>query len=349
MSRASKLFVLTLPLLLVGLYIPGVSAQQQVATGLTVSPGVIYTAVSKDEPTTQTVVTIRNNYSDAVNLTAELRGIDDASTKLLPADALPQDLSGVFNLSETLFTVPPLSDYRLTVQSKLIDGLGPGGHYASLLLSQSPGTGGGLSLNSAVSVTIFLTNKEGVKESLHLAHYHAPTSLFAISNKVMYTLENDGNVHTTPRGVVTIETTKGKVLAQGVLNSGSHVVFPGKTMAGETPLTQVATSWWPQRLVTKLQFRADNSSQITEVSSNHWYIPLRFIGLLALFAGLIWGLRHVVRRLRRVKKAKKHPATLPGIPETKELVVDDSEGIKIPVRVKKQVKKSPRKITINHQ
>lgn len=335
------------------------SAADSSVSGITVTPGIVHTSVSKDAPDAQTVITIRNNYQTDVRVSAEMRGIDDASTKLLPTDSMPHDLDGVFNLSETLFTIPPLSDYKLTLQSRLIDQLTPGGHYASLLISQADDGAGNLSVRSAVSVTVFLTNKEGVKESLSLTKYNPPSSLFTLLGTVSYTLKNTGNVHTTPRGIVIVEGARGKILAQAVLNAGSNVVFPDKEFSSETKLVAVDKAWWPQKITTKLQFRSEGTTQVTEASSTRIYIPPRFVvlitvgivGLLVLFRCVRWfrarTRKTAQKRLRAGKTKAKQDVLAVDLPDGVE---EPDEGVKIHVRVKKSSKsKTPKKITITEK
>lgn len=360
MNRPSKLRILLLVLATSGICLlgPRVSAQeqQQPVTGLTVTPGIVYTSVSNSTQATQTVITVRNNYATPVNLTAELRGVDETSTRLLPTDSLPKELNNVFAVSETQFTIAPLSDYKITLQSQLTDNLGPGGHYASLLISQAPDANNNISLKSAVSVTVFLTNQEGAEESLKLENLQIPASLFTIGNKVIYSLQNNGNIHTTPRGVVTIEGKGGKLLAQGVINTGSNIVLPGRTLSSETKLAQVSDTWWPQRVTTRIQFRANNSAKITEASSSHFYIPPIFLGLIAGAVGLAILIFLSARRVLIFKRSRKnHPKksfsnkkpakpslsaktvteSTPTTDTFKDSAKDDDQGVKIPVRVKK--------------
>lgn len=108
-NRATNRFLFILPAVVfaVSLLWPVLASGQQLKTGITVTPGVISAKVSRESPTNQTVVTIRNNYDSPVVLTAQLRAIDQSTTQLLPGDELDSSLTKVFNLSETQFTIAP--------------------------------------------------------------------------------------------------------------------------------------------------------------------------------------------------------------------------------------------------
>lgn len=326
---------------------------QNVKAGLTVSPGVVYAKVSKEVPTAQTVVTIRNNYDTAVSLAAELRDIDQTSTQLLPGGVLSPELSKSLSLSETQIVIASRTDYKLRIQTSHTDQLAPGGHYAALLLTQIGGAGANLSVQSAVSVMVFLTNTDGVKESLALDDFSAPSSVFKVADSVNVTLKNDGNVHTVPRGFVRVEKRDGTVLAEGVLNVGSNVTLPGNSYTTNLKLTKVTSTWLPERVTTQLQFRPDGSSQATVAVSTEWFVPPRFVALALLFITavgfFVWLLLpRIVKaiKIRRTKTAKlpedlaiptletPAPAELKATPPAAK-----DSGEKITVRVGRPAKK----------
>lgn len=302
----SSLRLIVLGCLLAGIVLPGFVWAQQQVTGLTVTPAVIKTAVSRETPSQQTKLTIRNNYEVPVRLSAELKDIDETTPQLLPGDDLEPDLREVLVLSETDLTIPPRTDAQITLQATYNDSLKPGGHYAAIVLTEQSPTGASLSLRSAVSVTVFLTNQEGVKEEFELRNFSAPSSLFSLPEQATVELVNTGNVHSVPRGVVRVERQNGGVLAKGVLNTGSQPVLPGRSFNATIPLGDIANSFWPQKIRTVLEFHGDTSTQITEASKVSWYIPPGFIGLIVLTAGILvlffrFGLIWVVKTIRSIK------------------------------------------------
>lgn len=291
-------------------------AAAQTQSGLTVSPGVIKTAVSKDDPVQQTVVTIRNNYQVPVRLSAELKGIDETGTRLLPGGDLDAAVANTLSVSETDFTIPALSDKRITVQSTYSDKLSPGGHYATLVIAQQSAANGTLSLRSGVSVTIFMTNREGVLESFQLQEFTAPSNIFKLPHEAKITLRNNGNVHSVPRGVVRVEQGNGVVIAQDILNSSSAPVLPDKSFTGTVSLQPLRSSLWPQKIRTILQFRGESSSQVREAIKTSWFIPPGFIALVVILAlGIltIWKFRrsiHISRIVSLRRYFKRRPTSL---------------------------------------
>lgn len=232
--------------------------------------------------------------------------------------------------------------------------MSPGGHYATLILTQNGGTGANLSVQSAVSVVVFLTNTDGVKESLSLSEFTAPSSVFKVAGGAKITLKNDGNVHTVPRGFVRVQKSDGTVLSEGVLNVASNLVLPGNTYSSDLQLTAVSKSWLPERVTTQLQYRPDGSSQATVAVSTSWYVPPRFV--MALLATLVicgiiaWIFVPKLTRQRKGRRGNKTnkssenldtPSLAP--PKLKETAASKQgskdAGVKIAVRVGKPVQK----------
>lgn len=354
--RATNRTLLSIPLVALGVLLltPALTFGQQLKTGITVTPGVINAKVSQQAPTSQTVLTIRNNYDTPVSLTAQLRDIDQSTTQLLPGGELDSALAQVFSLSETQFTITPRSDYKLTLQANYLEQLTPGGHYATLVLTQNGSTGANLSVQSAVSIVVFLTNTDGVKESLAIDEFSAPSSVFKVAGSAKIALKNDGNVHTVPRGFVRVQKLDGTVLSEGVLNVGSQLVLPGNTYSADLRLKAIAATWYPQRVTTQLQYRPDGSSQATVAVNASWYVPPIFVMLLTaslVTCGVaIWLFiprlyKH--RKNRRSVKASQPSESLMipslGVAQKQKPAVVRAEskdtGVKIAVRVGKPVQK----------
>jgi len=291
------------------LLLPGLVSAQQI-TGITVTPGVIKAYVSREEPVTATDITIRNNYSVPVRLSAELKGIDETTAQLIPAGDLDPDLSSVLALSETDITIPPLTDKHITLQSSFNDGLKPGGHYATVVLTEQSSSGAALSVRSAVSITVYLTNREGVKENFDLEKFEARNTLLSLPKEATVTLKNSGNVHSVPRGVIRVENTRGAVLAQGVLNAGSAPVLPGKEFSTVVRLNTVKKAFWPQKARIVLQFHGESSDQLSEATRDFWYIPQGFIAVIVLLAtGTFVIVRFGMKPLKHGAKSLKRKAT----------------------------------------
>lgn len=305
MSRIrSLLFILAF--LAVVIQLPAPVIAQQAPGGITVTPGVIKTKVSKELPIQQTTVMIRNNYTVPVRLAAELKGIDDSSARIIPGGDLEAALQSSLTLSETDILIPPLSDAQITVQATYADSLRPGGHYATLVLSEQSASKNMLTVRSAVSITIFLTNQEGVSEQFTLNEFSTNATLFALPKTAKVSLKNDGNVHSVPRGVVKLESSGKQILAQGILNAGSSPVLPGKSFENTVALQGMKSTLWPQKITVVLQFHGETSSQASEATKTIWYVPPAFLAIAAvflLFLGIVFKSRK--RLLHEFKALRK--------------------------------------------
>lgn len=281
-----------------------VFAQQQ--AGITVTPGVIKTSVSGERTSQLTDVTVRNNYEIPVRLTAELRNVDETSARLVPSGELSGELRDVLRLSDTDIVIPARSDKRISVQASFTAALKPGGHYAALMLSEQSVSSASLSLRSAVSVAIYLTNETGVSEKFDLQSFDSSSTVFSLPKNVTVSLKNSGNVHSIPRGVATVIGTNGKIISKGVINVGSNPVLPGKEFEANVALSHISRPFWPQRINISLEYHGDQSSQITEASRKVLYIPPIFIFCLLALLGAVVLLGKYVYPLAASKIRKLH-------------------------------------------
>lgn len=289
-----RLLVLALIILL---GIPASAKAAEPTPGLVASPAQIKLETSNKQPQKVTQVTVTNNYSSDVRLTAELYDVDENSSSLLPTKPLTTQLAESLRLSETDFTISPKSSKILTITATNTPSLSPGGHYASLVITQRSSDNQQLSLLSAININIFVIKQDGARSSVMLDRLQASNWLFHITDTAKLAFSNDGNVRNTPHASVLVTKQDGTIVAKGIANSGSQPLSPGKTVTDDIQLTHISGVNRPQKLLFTVSYRADTQDPITKTYS-FWYIPPIY---LLLIPSIIILLLIIIR----VKKYKK--------------------------------------------
>ncbi|MBC7582079.1 hypothetical protein H7097_04425 [Aeromicrobium sp.] len=278
---------------------PGTTFAADTKPGITVSPGRLNFSLSKDSTEQVVPVTITNTYDAAVTLNAQFRGIDENAGLLVPTDDLNPAFASTLRVSDTVLNLAPKETRVVQVQASNPATLSPGGHYATLVLTQQIDGQAQLSLNAAISLSIFVVKVAGAEQKLSLTSFRTNNNLFQIPTKATLTFRNDGNVHAVPRGVVSVLDGTYTTLASGIANQNSLPLLPGKSVKSEVQISKVSSIWKPQRLLIWTAYRADGVTDQTFVRSSTYYIPPLYpIALSIIVLALVVTRRRWQSRLR---------------------------------------------------
>lgn len=314
-------------------------SQPQPTSGISVSPGIIAMSVSSDTPAQATVVSITNNFDTSVSIDAELRKIDENAGLLVPTGPIDESLSKSLTISDTEIVIAPKTKREITVTFQNLDTLSPGGHYATLLLTQVADTNNQLSIRSAVSVNIFASKKDGERQSLKVQAFKAPSWLFKRPTSASLDFVNEGNVYLTPRASVQLLDRHGNSLANGVANQGSQPLFPGKTLHSDVKLVKSDSVLYPQKLTVLALYRADGQTESQPILQSFWYIPPFFaasiIALIALPILLLLNRKRLPKIIRFVPRARKKSSKMINSTAKSIPVRHDEESSNVSVRSKK--------------
>lgn len=106
--------------------------------------------------------------------------------------------------------------------------LAPGGHYAAIIVRQEAAATGEQKILPAVASFVFVRKVGG--EQYHLSLQAVPflTQVwrFSVPRQFTATFSNQGNIHITPRGMLSLHDIMGREVYRGVLNESSTIVFP---------------------------------------------------------------------------------------------------------------------------
>lgn len=300
-------------------------------SGITVSPAFITAQIGSAQSQATASVGVRNNYAVPITVTAVLNGFDIRNNSLLLTNQSEFSLAEIVKFSPAEITIPPQSSRNIAVIITDKPSLSPGGHYVSLLITQSssngPNSSPQLSLKPAVSATVYVIKEDGAVRSLRASNIELKRSIFTLPNMADITFTNNGNVTNLPRGILTINRgSGGAVYAQAIVNQESVPLYPNQSTKLRSSFTALAKPKLPSKLVATLDYRPDGIAETKSLSVDIWYVPISsFIVVLLSIAvsGLIFwpkSRRNITRIARKMKKSNKKPYIPPDLNKPSKLV-----------------------------
>jgi hypothetical protein len=314
MYQKSRRLVLIVTTFLVVALFPSSLAQaastKTVTAGITVSPGQLSFTLNP-QTTSQTLpLTITNTYNAAVTLTAQFKGIDEDANLLIPTDTVDPSFAPALSISETDIQLAARSTATVNVQVSNLTVLSPGGHYATLILTQQSLGGNPVSVKAAVSLGIFAVKTAGAVSALSLDGIAASHWLFHLPTTVSLGFVNTGNVLVVPRATVLVFTHDGKTpIKEGVVNEASLPLLPQTDMQASAHMITLAHTWLPQRVHLLIAYRADPLSQPMTAAISFWYVPPIYLLLILLPVFFVW---RKVANWR--KRGRPLPASITRVP-----------------------------------
>ena len=273
---------------------------------ITVEPAVADIELVASETQKRATFTITNTYNVPVELTLELKGIDQEQGAIIPKDNIDDELSASIKLSETLVTIPEQSSYVASMIVLNTDQLAPGGHYATLVITQQKVGTEEVSIKQAVSVGLFIVKRGGQLRDIE------PTTVlynrwpFQLPSSGDITLKNIGNVHVVPRASITVYDANGRLISKGVFNEDSRRVLPGKELSQRVNMNRFLSLWLPQKIKINFEYRADSVEEYRFSETVLWYIPPYSVAVFALLlAAAAWLLRHNKKRQQMQRQVRR--------------------------------------------
>jgi hypothetical protein len=221
----------------------------------------------------------------------------------------PRRLAEWMSLSADTVLVPAGQSAPVEVTITNREGMAPGGHYGAVLATAEDATAPGngqpqVGLKQALSTLVLVTKDGGGQPDLQLESqagggwWHLPSTL-------VHRFENLGNVHVTPRGVVTVTDPLGRMVERGALNDGSGIILPSSFRRYTTSLLGVGSAWLPGRYTVTTSYRYDGIQTTKTLVTHIWYAGQvgvwlsLLVGMMALGYGLWWAWRWWRHRCRK--------------------------------------------------
>ena len=338
------LLALFLGLLLSGA--PTAHAQQQKNT-ITLEPALVDINLEQGEGEYKTAFTLKNSYSVPVELSAQIKGIDEQAGIFIPDGDPDEQTINALKLSDSTITIPENSSavVYMIINAEL---LSPGGHYATFVVTQEKIGTSNVAIRQSLSAGLFIVKSGGQVREVEPGDISYTRTLFGMPKSASVTLKNVGNVHIIPRASVAVY--KGDtMLAKGIYNSDSHRVLPGRQYQEEVPINGVARTWLPTKLKVVFEYRADSVEEYRYSETFVWYVPPVFVLSIVLGVVLVLVLvssfrKHKNKKRRFQKKPRNNPFA------AQEEVSDDSDAEELRITVRRVPKNSvSKKIEIREE
>ncbi len=294
--------------LLVALFMP-VSAQASTPQGLVVSPAFQEVSVKAGQAQARYDLQLRNytGTDQTFRLSVVDFGALDESGGVAflgsPTSELEHryGLASWMRLEKDAVVVPGGGSVAVIITIENRPSLAPGGHYGAVLATAvsdgiEPGKNPRVGVKQVLSSLVLATKEGGGERQLRLDSQTGNGSWWQLPSRVVHRFQNQGNLHVTPRGVITMRDALGRVVARGALNDGSNVILPESFRRYQTPLTNVAAAWLPGRYSLVTEYRYDGTDQVQILTTHIWYAGLLVSWIviilgLGLVVAVVWWLR----------------------------------------------------------
>lgn len=182
--------------------------------------------------------------------------------------------------------------------------LSPGGNYAVVIIRAKPERNDPQSDQSvlpAVSSFVLIRKTGGELYNLSLLEISTDHQLWwQLPKKLTLVFENQGNIHTTPRGQIKITDLFGKVVVEGTINESSQFVFPRTQKELSVQLRQIRPSW--PIMIYNINVRGESYPGEIPFLQQSFSVFVSFIGLIiSVLVGnflslVVWFFRKTLRK-----------------------------------------------------
>ncbi|MDP2837692.1 MAG: hypothetical protein Q8O53_00235 [Candidatus Moranbacteria bacterium] len=183
-------------------------------------------------------------------------------------------------------------EVRVTIENR--DSLGPGGHYGALTFKTgddaSPdGTGSTISVNQLFTTLVFVKKVGGEIYDLKFNGQEYESNIVKFQDTIRLRLENSGNVHLVPRGIVSVTDPFGRIVGKGIINQESTLILPETLRVYPVRLEKLAMSFVPGRYTMEIAYRYDGKDDFVTTSLQFDFIPpAAIVTFLVLGAAFGW-------------------------------------------------------------
>lgn len=298
--------------------VPAVATAEE-QPGITLAPARLQITLQKGQQMQSATIMVKNSYNQRVSFMATVRAVQQGTDGSL----VPDVGQGGSPFKDTIVVTPAAfaldAGQSVNLRLDLVDSsqLPPGGQYAALLVSQVSENAGNVRLTPAVAAGLFIVKEEGAMRKLVASISGHNGSLLQPLSQVDVLFRNEGNVPLTPRAVVRLADTTGRVVAQGVSNEESLTVMPGKDVKVRTTLQSLGgASWRPGNYRLSVQYRSEGADETTELTQRQLVLPPQLLvtvsGGVVLGAVAIGLLRAMYKRSRRKRRVIHGPSPVVG-------------------------------------
>lgn len=218
------------------------------------------------------------------------------------------DLKGLPAEDLVDWIVLPFSEFRIPANSKgdvplkitIPADVLSGGYYAAITVSQSPSelvADNGAVVEAKTAALVLLTVEGETKEHLELLDFSSPTSVKStLSGTYSFRLQNQGNVHVSPKGDLILRDVFGRELIRKPANELNGRILPSSTRTYEIVLENsngLMDMLKSQMLLfaigpisAELNLTYGSTDQAITAATPFWYFPWQLLICVVILLGL---------------------------------------------------------------
>lgn len=211
-------------------------------------------------------------------------------------------LADWIELASPSVVVPAKQTSSVQAVVKNRDDLGPGGHYGAIVLTVEGATtqnDGTVSVNPSFSSLVFVKKEGGERYALNLEGRELHRNFLGLPTRLTLRFRNDGNLHATPRGVITVADPAGRLVSRGTINIDSGIILPEAFRRYPVDMQATENAFIPgmYRLVT--EFRYDGKEAFETTHERIFVFPVMGLGIILVTLLLLIGTVYAPRIIRR--------------------------------------------------
>lgn len=226
-------------------------------------------------------------------------------------------LASWMRLEKDALVLAPGKSQQVTVTVDNRESLSPGGHYGAVVFEVDKERNGGeiqpkVDFTKAVSTLVLAKKLGGEKRSITLSNSAWSGPPFFLPREVKLRFLNNGNVHTTPTGDVTLTDMFNRTISKGAINPESTVVLPESMRSYPVKLTGQSTLWLPGWVTVTTRYKVGDAGKYVTTKTSFFIATPRSMVVVLLLAFVSFILlryhRHGIRHARRLG-TKGHAVT----------------------------------------
>lgn len=233
--------------ILIALVLPALSAN-----AFAVSPGMIEMEGSRADVVSNTITVINDAeqsktfYLRSLKFTANE---ESGSPTFIPFDEDHAGLPEWFIFPRTRIEVLARSKVEIPFSIAIPSDAVSGGHYAAVVISESPYevvSSGKSSISAQTAILIFLTVLGETTEQAAILDFTLDRAeKTELSGLFSYRIQNQGNVHVIPQGTITFRNALGMIVGKVDANETDGRILPSttRTYEGEWTIVQDGSFW----------------------------------------------------------------------------------------------------------